>query len=427
MADDSFTDIQNNPQLLSQLLALLQGSQQNGGTAPAALPAANQGVSNGSVFQLGPNGMPDAANPGSSPDSSLFDSSGNFVGPVASKLLNGGSMPSYWQGSLPTQGIQAPRNSQSVGGSQYGNASGSDGQTGFVNNPQDYARYQGQVNAAQTGQNTQDLNQLLGGLLKQYQSSQASSAAAAPVAPPLPPPPPNVQSPYTAPSAAQIPGMQSLAQQVQAGTASPTAITAAGGPLTASSGSGLQFPGQYNPVGQSMSTQGVGISAPTVSPLAGLSGAASIPASVMQTYQRANQLQSNGFGPASRSYSPSTQDLGSVDSTANLPLGVGGQNYAQGGLDLPSGADAPALGVGGANYSQGGLDLGAESSGASDGAASVGGGGAAGIGGSVAGGIQAIGDAIQKMYTPIKLNIPPIQPGLQQPKPVVDNPPVMIG
>jgi hypothetical protein len=416
MPDDS-TDLQNNPALLSQLLALLSQSNGGSGTAPGVLqPASNVATnSNGSAFQLGVGGQPTSMNPGSDPNTSAWDSA------TGQQFWNG--KPINASGSY----IEPPGNNSSVGGSQYGMASGSDGQTGFVNSPPQYQQYQNQLNGAATQQNSQQLNQLLQGLINN-RSATPAAASSAPPPPPVAAAVPNNQAAYTAPSAAQIPGMN-LATQLQAGMPQ-SAIMAQGGPKTASTGSGLQFPGQYNPVGQSMSSQGIGISAPTASPLAGLSGAASIPMTALQTYQRAQQLQNQGFGPATRNFSPSssinpsvgtTQDLGSVDAVA--PMGAGGSDYAAGGLDAMTGANAAPLSAGGANYAAGGLDSGSDASiGAGGGA-----GAASGAGSAAAGLIQGVGNAIQKAYTPIKLNIPAIQPGLKQPTPPVFTSPQMIG
>jgi hypothetical protein len=229
-------------------------------------------------------------------------------------------------------------------------ASGSDGQTGFTNSPVQYQQYQNALNGAQTQLQGNQLNQLLGGLLKQYQS-QSPSAAAAPVAVAPPPPPPvaNNQAAYTAPSAAQIPGMANLAQQVQAGTASPTAITAAGGPLQASTGSDLQMPSQYIPnQATTVGTQGLVNQSGAASGGVGsaLAGAANIPVQAMEAYQRAQTLQNNGFGPAARSYSPSPVNWdpnAQLDGSSYSPTPAGVSGY----IGSPSGASADNGGMDG--------------------------------------------------------------------------------
>jgi hypothetical protein len=426
MADDGTgSSDSTNSNLLAQLLMLLQQGQ---------------GGSQATNAQLGSGGVADAANPGSSPDASIFNNATATSLPTSGMsdtalqnwyAQNQGSTVYNPQGKL----IQIP-SMQSGGsadqGNSYGMAAPSQGGTpepgtirAWMNAGQNGGP-SGILNGASlTNPQGNQLNSMLQSLLKQQQ------APAAPSAPPPPPAPipsvPDVQAAYTDPSKAVIPGMN-LSQQLQQGMPQ-SAIMAQGGPLQASTGSNLQIPAQYIPrpadnAGTAALVNASG-SAATPSPIASIgSGATSALTSAIKMYQQQNQ---NPFSAASRSYGPggTTQDLGSVDSTAAQPLGAAGQNWVQGGLDMPSGADAPALGDGGANFSQGGLDAGVESSGAADGAASVGGGaGAAGAASAGIGLIQGIGSALEKMYTPIKLRQ---IPEIQQPQSPVFTSPKMIG
>jgi hypothetical protein len=388
MPDSSDSSSSQDSSLLAQLLMLLR-NQQAGGTQGAATPAT-------------PN--PLTSNP-------LDGTQTNGGTLSAQKWLNGGPQSiinANGTFSLPMPGLTMPQEDASSGGAQYGKAAVMN-----ENSPQQSANIDSMLQGAQ-------FNQLLQGLLKDRNLFQTAAPAAPQPAPQVasaPPPPPsvpNVQAAYTPPSQAQIPGMQTLAHQVQAGTASPTAITQAGGPLQASTGSGipqgsmpstLQFPAQCIPrPADNAGTQNiVNTSGQATGGLgSAAAGAAQIPQNALKAYQRTQQLQANGFSPATRNFSPSstlnpsvgtTQDLGSVD--AAPAMGFGGSNYASGGLDAMTGADAAPLSAGGANYAAGGLDSGADAS-----TGGAGRGSAASIGGSVPGGIQAVGDGNSEgLYT----------------------------
>jgi hypothetical protein len=410
MADDSSTDLQNNPALLSQLLALL--GQANGGSTPGTLqPAAPNTLTNNQnqTFQLGAGGLPTPENPGSSPTSSAWDAT------TGGQFWNGRPVSYNASGAY----IPPPLNNNSVGGSQYGNASGSDGQTGFVNTPSQYQQYQNALNGAQTQLQGSQLNQLLGGLLKQYQSQQTPAvASAAPPPPPVAPPVANNQMPYTPPSQAQAPGMN-LASQLQNGM-TQQAIMAQGGPKTASTDtSNLQIPSQYIPnQATTVGTQGlVNQSGQAAGGLgSALTGAANIPVQAMQAYQKAQTLQNNGFGPAARSYSPTPINWdpnAQLDGSSYSPTPAGVSGYI-------GNASGSAADNGGMDGTSGFIGTGA----GDDASAGAGAGAAAGMGAGIAGGISAIGQAIASAYKPIALR--PI-PQVQMPQSPTFSSPAMIG
>jgi hypothetical protein len=417
----SATSLQNNPALLAQLLSLL--AQQNS-----------------------PNGASSSTTPSQSPPSA------SSLSPEA------------------TDKSSALTNNQSVGGQTYGNANGSDGQTGFVNqfpnptnnmvgNAADNTQF-AQVGAGsdlnarsdlsneQTQASNSQFNQLLQGLLKKYQSTPPTAPTPAPAAQTAPPPPPTVpdnQAAYTPPSQAKIPGMSpppsqstlpamtsnsadiqakaatgqvtpatvpptmspSLSEKLGQGTIQPSDITSAGGPLQASTASGIS-PGSL-PAAQPQTA--------VRSYLNGVPGNAT-PPTPSQSPTDWNPLASSTGGGK-------TVDLGSAD--AAQPMFSGGANSAQGGLDATTGANAAPLAPGGANYAAGGLDS-AGNYDASGGAASVGGGPSGmQMGSAIGSGISKIGSAIAGAYAPIQLkNLPTLQQTQQaQPRPLVFTSPAM--
>lgn len=383
------------------------------------------------------------------------------VGPGAQQLSDGGfsqgqNTPYFGGNSFMRKGANGEnyvQYSQPTQGGGYGMAANS-ANSGI--SPQDMDSIKQQAQSAQ-------FEQLIKGLLndKNLFKSPAPTASSF-VTPtgqvtPLSAPVPNNQVSYTDPTKAAAPGMgqdlstlpvQSNIQAIPNATpgmmpsmSNPTAtlpaMTTTSDAIQSQAGSGQMTPLNVPPTmapalsdqlqkGMSQKDimkQGGPLQASTDSGIT----PGSMPTPVAQPGPASRSYSSNPFSTQTPITLPSqtpsaigtTQNLGPVDGSKSMI--AGGANYAQGGLDAATGANATALTPGGANYAAGGLDSTGDY-GASGGAASVGGGSGAAMGGAIASGIGQIGAALQKAYTPIKLG--PIQQ-VQQPKSPVFGIPMM--
>lgn len=446
MADPNPTTASANPSsnaaLLSQLLALLQQGGSNG-TPPSAATLPNQST-NSQTTQTGSGMMTTAPGPAATtidgvqfpgPPRTVTNANGTFdIAPEGMPSFGGNT-----SGGNSGYGYQAPGNQMSQSGA---------------------ANYDTWMNTANETQNSSQFNQLLQGLIKQYQSTPPPTApATAPITAPLPAPVVNNQAAYTDPSKAVIPGIgvnrqitpppgtlpsvshppppstlpgmtttsdalqakaatgqitpqtvpptmaPALADKLQQGTIQPSDVTGAGGPLQASTGSGI--------------TQG---SLPPQS----------------QTPATASAVQPT----PSRSYSTNPFSAPNANTQITLPSNTPGGSGMIGNISGVSGAQVPAGNVTPVTGSTGQVAMPSGIDGASGYVANVPGvsssqaaasantpSGGSGmtpqIGSALASGIGKIGSAIAGAYKPITLNVPPLPQDLQNPKPLTFSAPAM--
>jgi hypothetical protein len=419
MADPN-TSPQNNPALLAQLLSLLaqQNSSNGASTAPSQSPPSASSLS------------PEAA-----------DKSGTVT------------------------------NNSPVGGMQYGNASGSDGQTGFVNqfpnptnnmvgNAADNTQF-AQVGAGsdlnaradlsneQTQASASQFNQLLQGLIKQYQSTPTTSATAptaatlqAALAPSTVVP--DNQAAYTAPSAAQIPGMSGPASQAPSQSTLP-AMTSNSADMQAKAATGQVTPSTVPPTMAPSLSEKLGQGTIQPSDLTGPNGAGgplqastgtgispgSLPPTQTAVRSYLNGVPGNAT-PPTPSQSPtdwnplaSDPSMSGIDQSAQSgyynALNPATSSTTPGAMKTPYDPSKGVLNT----ASDPDPDPGLEGTGIQPG----GGGMTPGMGSALASGVGKIGSAIAGAYAPIQLkNLPTLQQTQQaQPKPLVFTSPQMIG